>query len=126
MSSKKRIGMYLSVMDDASLVQELEQYADTGRRGTKGDLLRNYALLGYQQALSVCAEITNEQVLTQALAKLFAPNEAPPDFRSAAKFIMTRSNKAGNVQQGARHGVSQTPPAEGGDVARTGGSRSRT
>ena len=45
--ARKRHGMYLSPTDDSQLVQELERCTVRGR---KSDLLRNYALLGYQRA----------------------------------------------------------------------------
>ena len=86
MGTRKRHGMYLSPTDDSQLVQELDRCTVRGR---KSDLLRNYALLGYQPSL------------TQALAELFAPDETPPDFRSAAEFIKARDAGQGRAGQGA-------------------------
>ncbi len=85
--ARKRHGMYLSPTDDSQLVQELERCTVRGR---KSDLLRNYALLGYQRALSMCSMpdlVGDQAALNRALAELFAPEGAPPDFRSAAEFI---------------------------------------
>lgn len=87
--TRKRHGMYLSPSDDAALLQELERCTVRGR---KSELLRNYALLGYQRALELCANASpdNQAALTQALAKLFAADGAPPDFRQAAEFVKAR------------------------------------
>lgn len=93
MGNRKRQGMYLSPTDDAQLVQELERCTVRGR---KSDLLRNYALLGYQRALSLCANTElDHSMLTQALAELFAPDDTPPDFRSAAEFIRAQGLATG-------------------------------
>lgn len=104
MGNRKRQGMYLSPTDDAQLVQELERCTVRGR---KSDLLRNYALLGYQRALGLCAsaDLTKDHSeLTQALAELFAPDDTPPDFRSAAEFIKARGAGQGRTRQ-------EAPPA---------------
>ena len=101
MGTRKRHGMYLSPTDDSQLVQELDRCTVRGR---KSDLLRNYALLGYQRALALCAnpDLAGDQSsLTQALAELFAPDETPPDFRSAAEFIKARDAGQGRAGQGA-------------------------
>jgi len=105
MGNRKRQGMYLSPTDDAQLVQELERCTVRGR---KSDLLRNYALLGYQRALSLCANAEQDHsTLTQALAELFAPDDTPPDFRSAAEFIKARglATGQGSTRQGTVPGV---------------------
>lgn len=102
--ARKRHGMYLSPTDDSQLVQELGQCEVRGR---KSDLLRNYALLGYQRALSMCSapELAGDQAaLNRALAELFAPEGAPPDFRSAAEFI-----KAQGVVQGRARPAAPSP-----------------
>lgn len=98
--TRKRQGMYLSTTDDAKLVQELDRCTVRGR---KADLLRNYALLGYQRALELCAKsraAEDQSALTRALAELFAPDDAPPDFRSASEFIKTQmAGRAAAVEQ---------------------------
>lgn len=91
MGSLKRQFMNLSLVDDAQLVQELDRCTVRGR---KSDLLRSYALLGYQRALDLCASADpakDHAELTRALAELFAPDDTPPDFRTAAEFIKARS-----------------------------------
>jgi hypothetical protein len=103
MGNRKRQGMYLSPTDDAQLVQELERCTVRGR---KSDLLRNYALLGYQRALSLCANAEQDHsTLTQALAELFAPDDTPPDFRSAAEFIKARGLALATGQGSTRQGT---------------------
>ena len=105
--ARKRHGMYLSPTDDSQLVQELERCTVRGR---KSDLLRNYALLGYQRALSMCSmpELIGDQAaLNRALAELFAPEGAPPDFRSAAEFI-----KAQGLGQGRAQPTAPSPAPE--------------
>lgn len=109
--TRKRHGMYLSPTDDSKLVQELEQCTVRGR---KSDLLRNYALLGYQRALSMCSapELTGDQAaLNRALAELFAPGGAPPDFRSAAEFIKAQGGVQGRVRPTAPSPVPVEPVA---------------
>ena len=99
--ARKRQGMYLSPTDDSQLVQELERCTVRGR---KSDLLRNYALLGYQRALSMCStpELAGDQAaLNRALAELFAPEGAPPDFRAAAEFIKAQGVVQGRVRPAA-------------------------
>ena len=101
MGSHERHFMNLSLADDAQLLAELDRCTVRGR---KSDLLRNYALLGYQRALALCAnpDLAGDQSsLTQALAELFAPDETPPDFRSAAEFIKARDAGQGRAGQGA-------------------------
>lgn len=96
--ARKRHGMYLSPTDDAQLVQELGRCTVRGR---KSDLLRNYALLGYQRALELCASSNlteDHSALTRALAELFAPDDTPPDFRSAAEFIKARMAGLGEAR----------------------------
>lgn len=83
-SSRKRHGMYLSPQDDQQLVEMLDR---STVRGQKSELLRNYGLLGFQRALRLCAEQTDQVLLAQELAVLFAPKDSPPDFRSAAEFL---------------------------------------
>jgi hypothetical protein len=103
---RKRQGMYLSPADDAQLVQELERCAVRGR---KSDLLRNYALLGYQRALSLCSNpdlAEDHAALNRALAELFAPENAPPDFRSAAEFIKAQGRV---VEEGAPSRLAAAP-----------------
>ena len=87
MGSHERHFMNLSLADDAQLLAELDRCTVRGR---KSDLLRNYALLGYQRALGLCANVDltkDHSELTRALAELFAPDDTPPDFRTAAEFI---------------------------------------
>ncbi len=108
--ARKRHGMYLSPTDDSQLVQELEQCTVRGR---KSDLLRNYALLGYQRALSMCSapELAGDQsALNRVLAELFAPDGAPPDFRSAAEFIKAQGAQ-GRVRPAAPIPVPLEPVA---------------
>lgn len=108
---RKRHGMYLSPTDDALLVQELERCTVRGR---KSDLLRNYALLGYQRALSLCGtpELAGDQAaLNRALAELFAPEDAPPDFRSAAEFIKAQGAGKGGAQPAALSPAPAAPVA---------------
>lgn len=63
-------------------------------RGRKTDLIRNYAMLGYQRALNILEKGGGEDAVAEALAKLFSPGgDAPPDFRMAEEFIRVR-NKA--------------------------------
>ena len=109
--ARKRHGMYLSPTDDSQLVQELERCTVRGR---KSDLLRNYALLGYQRALSMCSmpELVGDQAaLNRALAELFAPEGAPPDFRSAAEFIKAQGLGQGSAQPTAVPPTDEAAPA---------------
>ena len=83
MENRKHI-LRVSHALDTHLAQELERCQVRGR---KADLVRNYALLGHQKALALCASMQDHMVLNQALAELFAPEGAPPDYRAAAEFI---------------------------------------
>ncbi len=99
MGSHERHFMNLSLADDAQLLAELDRCTVRGR---KSDLLRNYALLGYQRALGLCANVDltkDHSELTRALAELFAPDDTPPDFRTAAEFIKTRAMGQGGARQ---------------------------
>ena len=99
--------IHLSLADDAQLVQELDRCTVRGR---KSDLLRNYVLLGYQRAVSLCADADlagDHSGLTQALAELFAPDNTPPDFRTAAEFIKARVSAAG--EGGERQAAAPVP-----------------
>lgn len=83
MENRKHI-LRVSHAVDTHLAQELERCQVRGR---KADLVRNYALLGHQKALALCANMQDQMALSQALAELFAPEGAPPDYRAAAEFI---------------------------------------
>ena len=98
----KRFGIYLSATDDALLVREMARNNVYGR---KAKLLRSYALLGYQRAVKLCDDITDQTALTQALAKEFSAGNTP-DYRAASEFLRLRG--AGAVRPAS---AQATPPA---------------
>lgn len=111
--SPKRYGMYLSPEEDALLLQELDACTVKGR---KSELLRNYALLGYQKALDLCSEIQDTNKLTAELAALFGAQGSQHDFRQAAEFV-----RAWNLQKATAGGglaPSAPPSAEPANAPR--------
>ena len=78
MGTRKRHGLYLSPTADSQHVQELDRCTVRGR---KSDLLRNYALLGYQRALALCAnpDLAGDQSsLTRPFAFMLAAPAGEP------------------------------------------------
>lgn len=105
--SPKRYGMYLSPDEDAQLLQELDNCTIKGR---KSELLRNYALLGYQKALDLCSEIEDTNKLTAELAALFGAQGSQHDFRQAAEFVRARNLQ--KEQSGGGRTSSPSIPAD--------------
>lgn len=106
--SPKRYGMYLSPEEDAQLLQELDNCTVKGR---KSELLRNYALLGYQKALDLCSEIQDTNKLTAELAALFGAQGSQHDFRQAAEFV-----RAWNLQKEPSGGGRTSSPSASADA----------
>ena len=109
----KRYGMYLSPDDDPQLLAELDACTVRGR---KSELLRGYALRGYEMAMEICATSQDPAAATKALAELFGPG-MQLDYRQASKFLAAR--RAGEPQGGVLPGAAAAPTPASTVVATT-------
>ena len=106
--ARKRHGMYLSPTDDSQLVQELERCTVRGR---KSDLLRNYALLGYQRAYAAWPSQPERAFnLAVSLEQLGQRDAAWQWYQHALSLTDAHSDPALLVQLRARLAVSEPGP----------------
>lgn len=85
MTKDRRFGVYFSHQGDAKLISEIQGGS------SKTEMIRRYALLGFQKGLELCERIKDEKELNAALAEAFASENEPPDFRAASEFIKARN-----------------------------------
>lgn len=89
MTKDRRFGVYFSHHGDAKLISEIQGGS------SKTEMIRRYALLGFQKGLELCEKIKDDKELNAALAEAFASENEPPDFRAASEFIKARNALSG-------------------------------
>ena len=93
--STNKFSLYFFANEDGELVDEIKQLS---ARGRKSVMMRNLALMGYQRAQQVCAEITDPTQQMSALAAVFGTKNLP-DFRAASDFLRANSGADAKAAQ---------------------------